>query len=197
MNKVIAKYISGLKVGDEILVGRFKNKRAKVKGFGLDEKKHPIVKTNKGDYKIFTFRIAQDDGFSSVALLMLLAIGFFVVVTYSRGSEQGVAAKKHAELVPGGSGPAMLSAIRERYLRKCTAPAGENNFFTTCIGVRPQDCPALVEDIIKNAQSLMGKPYLQDGREVIVTKFGDAIEVSALDRTLPDRRGLKRCQRNP
>lgn len=55
MKKAI-EYIAHLKIGDEILVGRFKNKRVIIKGFGLDEKGLPVVKTNKGTYKIFTFR---------------------------------------------------------------------------------------------------------------------------------------------
>lgn len=58
--KIAIDYISHLKVGDEILVGRFKNKKVKIKGFGTDEKGHPTVETNKGTYKIFTFRVKED-----------------------------------------------------------------------------------------------------------------------------------------
>lgn len=50
-------YISELAVGSEILVGRFKNKRVRIKAFGVDDKGHPVVETNKGTYKIFTFRV--------------------------------------------------------------------------------------------------------------------------------------------
>lgn len=50
-------YIAELKVGSEILVGRFKNKRVRIKAFGVDDKGHPVVETNKGTYKIFTFRV--------------------------------------------------------------------------------------------------------------------------------------------
>jgi len=48
-----------LDVGDEILMGRFKNKKAQVKGFGKDEKGQPTVKTTKGETPLFKFRIAK------------------------------------------------------------------------------------------------------------------------------------------
>jgi hypothetical protein len=45
------------KIGDMILVGKFKNRRAIVKGFGKDLKGQPTVKTTKGEYSLFRFRI--------------------------------------------------------------------------------------------------------------------------------------------
>jgi hypothetical protein len=43
--------------GDIILTGKFKNKVAKVKGFDTDENGQPTVKTNKGEKKVYSFRI--------------------------------------------------------------------------------------------------------------------------------------------
>ena len=48
-----------LDIGDEILGGKFKNKRMTVKGYGKDEKGQPTVKTNKGEIPLFKFRIAK------------------------------------------------------------------------------------------------------------------------------------------
>ena len=48
-----------LEIGDTILTGRFKNKKAQVKGFGTDEKNQPTVKTTKGETSLFKFRISK------------------------------------------------------------------------------------------------------------------------------------------
>ena len=45
------------KVGDMLLVGKFKNRRAIVKGFGKDKNNQPTVKTTKGDYSLYRFRV--------------------------------------------------------------------------------------------------------------------------------------------
>lgn len=49
-----------IKVGDEVKIGRFKNRKAIVKGFKKDKKdNHPILKTTKGDTKLFKPRISK------------------------------------------------------------------------------------------------------------------------------------------
>jgi len=48
-----------IKKGDTILVGRWKNSPAIVKGFGKDKNKQPTVKTNKGTYSLYRFRIKK------------------------------------------------------------------------------------------------------------------------------------------
>ena len=48
-----------LKVGDEIMVGKFKNRRATIKGFDVDKHGQPIAKTNKGDQQIFKGRVVK------------------------------------------------------------------------------------------------------------------------------------------
>ena len=48
-----------IKVGDEIMVGKFKNRRAVVKGFGKDDNNQPTVKTDKGEYPLYKFRISK------------------------------------------------------------------------------------------------------------------------------------------
>ena len=48
-----------IKVGDTILVGRWKNSPAEVKGFGKDKNHQPTVKTNKGNYSLYRFRIQK------------------------------------------------------------------------------------------------------------------------------------------
>ncbi len=49
-----------LDVGDEIMVGRFKNKTVVVKGFGTDDKGQPTVKTDSGgEHPLLKFRIKK------------------------------------------------------------------------------------------------------------------------------------------
>ena len=48
INIVKEAYNVDLKVGDTILIGRFKNVKTKVKGFGTNEKGQPTVVTDKG-----------------------------------------------------------------------------------------------------------------------------------------------------
>lgn len=45
--------------GDTILVGRWKNSPAIVKGWGKDKHNQPTVKTNKGSYNLYRFRIQK------------------------------------------------------------------------------------------------------------------------------------------
>lgn len=48
-----------LDVGDVLLVGKFKNRRATIKGFSKDEHGQPIAHTNHGDQKIFKPRVVK------------------------------------------------------------------------------------------------------------------------------------------
>jgi hypothetical protein len=48
-----------LAVGDVLLVGKFKNRRAIITGFSSDENNQPVAQTDKGDQKIFKPRIAK------------------------------------------------------------------------------------------------------------------------------------------
>ena len=48
-----------LAVGDVLLVGKFKNRKATITGFSSDENNQPVVLTDKGEHKIFKSRIAK------------------------------------------------------------------------------------------------------------------------------------------
>ena len=48
-----------LAVGDILLVGKFKNRKATITGFSTDENNQPVAQTDKGDHKIFKPRIAK------------------------------------------------------------------------------------------------------------------------------------------
>lgn len=48
-----------LEVGDVLLVGKFKNKRATITGFDTDKHGQPIAKTDKGDRLIFKSRVEK------------------------------------------------------------------------------------------------------------------------------------------
>ena len=48
-----------LKVGDEILVGRFRNVNAIIKDISLDDHGQPVVHTSKGKKKALGFRISK------------------------------------------------------------------------------------------------------------------------------------------
>jgi len=52
-----------INVGDEVKIGRWKNRKATVKGFKKDKKdNHPVLKTTKGDTKLFKPRISKIEG---------------------------------------------------------------------------------------------------------------------------------------
>ena len=46
-----------INVGDTLLVGRWRNSKAIVKGFGTDKNNQPTVKTTKGVINLYKFRI--------------------------------------------------------------------------------------------------------------------------------------------
>ncbi len=46
-------------VGDEVKVGKFRNSKAIVKGFKKDDHNQPVLKTNKGDKKLFSLRLSK------------------------------------------------------------------------------------------------------------------------------------------
>jgi len=48
-----------LNVGDELMVGKFKNRKAEIKGFKKDKHNQPVAKTNKGDQTIFKGRVKK------------------------------------------------------------------------------------------------------------------------------------------
>jgi hypothetical protein len=48
-----------LAVGDVLLVGKFKNRRATITGFTSDENNQPVAQTDKGEHKIINPRIAK------------------------------------------------------------------------------------------------------------------------------------------
>jgi len=48
-----------INVGDEVRVGRWKNRKAEIKGFKTDDKGQPVLKTTKGDQKLFKPRITK------------------------------------------------------------------------------------------------------------------------------------------
>ena len=45
--------------GDEVKTGKFKNSKAIVKGFKKDDHNQPVLKTNKGDKKLFSLRLSK------------------------------------------------------------------------------------------------------------------------------------------
>jgi len=51
--------LPSLAVGDVLLAGKFKNRRATITGFSSDENNQPVAQTDKGELKIFKSRIAK------------------------------------------------------------------------------------------------------------------------------------------
>jgi len=48
-----------IEVGDEVKVGKFKNRKATVKGFATDKDNQPVLKTTKGEHKLFKPKISK------------------------------------------------------------------------------------------------------------------------------------------
>ena len=47
-----------LSTGDTVLIGKFKNRKAEIKGFKKDKHNQPVLKTNKGEVQLFKPRIS-------------------------------------------------------------------------------------------------------------------------------------------
>jgi hypothetical protein len=56
MNEADTLQIS-VSTGDPILVGKFKNRKAVIKGFTTDKHDQPVLKTDKGDQKLLKPRV--------------------------------------------------------------------------------------------------------------------------------------------
>lgn len=59
---IISSLLEGttdFRVGDTVLVGRFKNRKAIVKGFKRDKNNQPQILTTKGTYSLYRFRIKK------------------------------------------------------------------------------------------------------------------------------------------
>ena len=48
-----------LSTGDTVLIGKFKNRKAEIKGFKKDKHNQPVLKTNKGEVQLFKPRISK------------------------------------------------------------------------------------------------------------------------------------------
>jgi hypothetical protein len=48
-----------IKVDDTILIGKWKNRKATITGFTTDNNNQPVLKTNKGDQKLFKPRLTK------------------------------------------------------------------------------------------------------------------------------------------
>lgn len=53
-------YTKTLEKGDEILMGKYRNKKAEIKSFEKDKHNQPVVNTTKGKRNVYSFRIADD-----------------------------------------------------------------------------------------------------------------------------------------
>lgn len=51
--------LPSIEVGDEVLVGKFKNRKATIKGFSTDDHNQPVLKTDKGEHKLFKPRLTK------------------------------------------------------------------------------------------------------------------------------------------
>ncbi len=50
---------SDVKVGDTVLVGKWKNRTAIIKSFATDKNNQPTMVTDKGTYSLYKFRIKK------------------------------------------------------------------------------------------------------------------------------------------
>jgi hypothetical protein len=57
--ELMKSYTLSLEKGDEILMGKYRNKKAEIKGFSLDKHNQPVMHTTKGNRKMTAFRIAD------------------------------------------------------------------------------------------------------------------------------------------
>lgn len=60
--------LPNLEVGDEVKVGKFKNRKAEITGFTKDEHNQPVMKTTKGDQKVFKSRISKLEQVNEISM---------------------------------------------------------------------------------------------------------------------------------
>jgi len=48
-----------INVGDTVEVGRFRNVTARIKDISIDENGQPVIITNKGPKKLFSYRLSK------------------------------------------------------------------------------------------------------------------------------------------
>lgn len=53
------RIVEELEIGDEVLMGKYRNKRAIIKDFGTDKNNQPTIKTTKGERAMYSFRVAK------------------------------------------------------------------------------------------------------------------------------------------
>ena len=59
-NPLLVEKQNDIAIGDTLLIGKFKNRKAVVKGFSVDKKTNqPLVVTNKGTIPLYKFRIQK------------------------------------------------------------------------------------------------------------------------------------------
>jgi len=90
-------------VGDEVKTGKFKNSKATVKGFKKDDHGQPVLKTNKGDKKLFNLRLSK---LQETYQYAMRDEEFFTHEEYE---------KAQAELTAMGGGMYPSKAVREKY----------------------------------------------------------------------------------
>lgn len=56
---LMKSYTLSLEKGDEVLMGKYRNKKAEIKGFSFDKHNQPVMHTTKGTRKMTAFRIAD------------------------------------------------------------------------------------------------------------------------------------------
>ena len=57
--ELMKSYTISLEKGDEVLMGKYRNKKAEIKGFSIDKHNQPVMHTTKGNRKMTAFRIAD------------------------------------------------------------------------------------------------------------------------------------------
>lgn len=55
----LEKVFEELDIGDVVYMGKFRNKKAIIKDFGVDKLGQPTIKTNKGERNMYAFRLQK------------------------------------------------------------------------------------------------------------------------------------------
>lgn len=57
--ELMKTYTISLEKDDKVLIGKYRNKEAEIKGFSIDKHNQPVMHTNKGKRNLTAFRIAD------------------------------------------------------------------------------------------------------------------------------------------
>ena len=141
-----------IEVGDEIKVGKFKNRKATVKGFETDKDNQPVLKTTKGDHKLFKPRISKLENELEEGVGIIVK-GVNTTDDVDENSTKREAAKLGLTVDKGGIPPTLKSNGSYKTVSNIT----EGTLFE--LDMSPSGLQKQVDKIVQTARPVIGLEF--------------------------------------